>query len=72
MKIQYYVLYNGRNGFLLSNSRYSWTIVIDSRNAQMFADLEEVENYMENKLNFSWKEAFIKGTFCIANVIDEL
>ncbi len=72
MKIQFYALYNGRTGYLRSRSNISWTIISNPLEATIFADYKEAASYIEDKLIESWKVAFIRGTFCIANVIEEL
>lgn len=72
MKIQFYVLFNGRNGYLKSRANISWTVVTNPLLATIFADYQEAVDYVEKTLNPGWTPAFYRGTFAIANVIEEL
>ncbi len=72
MKMLFYTIHNGRGGFLAINLGVSCSIVGNTFKAKMFADVEEIDDYIENKLPKTWKEVFDRGSFCIATVIEEL
>ena len=72
MKLQFYVIFNGRGAFLSARSSRSWTMLRNPLLASMFADTEEIEAYFKNDLRSVWKSAFTTGNLCIATIIEEL
>lgn len=72
MKIQFYSIYNGIWGYLDSKGGVSWTLVKNPLDGLIFADLEGAVYHVEYMLKSAWRDAFNKGSFCIATIIEEL